>query len=265
MKNDLRNDLRLKLDELWGRETRRGVGRSMQVGGEAISGEKVKWRHLGTGIKMAARHVTRGVGRGVQRNPVKSLVGAAMLGGALTYGVMGNKNNQQPPTGPRITQGVPSGSGGGGIDEPGGRKVRKGPSGERTPWNFNRAVKEHLNARLDSILMEGSRGKRRLERLGRSKKRWTGIDLQARDRAALMGERQRAGLSPDLPPSQVQSAVLGPNGRFRVMSLPYPIDKYGNPVTRGEKPYRQAARVPKAVIAYRAASAEEAARGRAQS
>lgn len=111
------------------------------------------------------------------------------------------------------------------------------------------SISEWLLRKIE--LAEGSRGKSRLERIRGT----PGADNQARDRAEISRERRRAGLSPRIPDSSVQAAMLKKTKKgktvFGVSSEPYAIDSLGNPVPKGTKPYRAAARVPKAVLKRR--------------
>ena len=96
-------------------------------------------RATGSGIKK--------LGNSIEQNPRKALkrgvaglaaagVAAGVVAGAYKLGQQSGAPDAGRNSSPMV--GVPSGSGGGGIDEPGVRrpdeKVRKGPSGERWPW-----------------------------------------------------------------------------------------------------------------------------------
>jgi hypothetical protein len=88
--------------------------------------------------------------------------------------------------------------------------------------------------------------------------------VQERDRARLARERMRAGLDPTKLGSNTQAGLHG--GRtWAIKAEPHPVNVVGEPVNPGDKPYRAAARVPKAVLKYRLASkAKEIAAKRAK-
>lgn len=97
---------------------------------------------LASGVKATGSGMMR-LGNYMRQNPRQAT--NRFLGGLAAAGVVAGayKLGQQsgapaPGRGSSPMVGVPSGSGGGGIDEPGVRrpdgKVRRGPSGERNPW-----------------------------------------------------------------------------------------------------------------------------------
>jgi hypothetical protein len=107
-------------------------------------------------------------------------------------------------------------------------------------------------------IQEGSRSTARLDRLRVSKNPNAPKDIQGRDRARLATERRKAGLDP----KKLGRTQVGLHGgrTWAIKAEPYPVNVVGEPVKPGEKPYRAAAEVPKAVMKYRSASkAKEAA------
>jgi hypothetical protein len=113
-------------------------------------------------------------------------------------------------------------------------------------------------------IQEGSGSEVRTNRMRVSKNPNAQKRVQARDRARLARERMRAGLDPTKLGSNTQAGLHG--GRtWAIKAEPHPVNVVGEPVNPGDKPYRAAARVPKAVLKYRLASkAKEVAAKRAK-
>jgi len=128
------------------------------------------------------------------------------------------------------------------------------------PWKQFPPVKPPVTRQT---VKEGSRSPARTARLSLSRKPGASRSVQDRQFVELRRERMKAGLDPRrLPPESVQAGLHG--GRtWAVKSLPHDVDVAGREVKAGEVPYRKGARVPKAVLKYREASAAKAAAAKA--
>lgn len=122
-KSLLREQLIQKLDEAKKKATAKskpvqpntwaGVKRGLIVTGEGLGTMRASAGHAATGVKMIAKHLARGVGRQigptVAKHPVKSLIAAGLLGGALTYGGI-KAYDTLTSASSSAKKGVPSGS-----------------------------------------------------------------------------------------------------------------------------------------------------------
>lgn len=85
---------------------------------------------------------------------------------------------------------------------------------------------------------------------------------QTRDRVQISRERVRAGLRPQIPPATINATSVDDTGTFRVKSEP--VSQHPDLLKRFKGRIHAPARVPKAVLKYRASSAAKAAAGKAK-